>query len=63
VEVFSPVPALLARRAGYERGQLVVQSTRRAALHRFLPAWRAEIAAIPGRRARWSIDVDPAGFG
>ncbi|HTQ01092.1 MAG TPA: primosomal protein N' [Casimicrobiaceae bacterium] len=63
VDIFSPVPALLARRAGYERGQLVVQSARRAALHRFLPAWRAEIATIPGRRARWSIDVDPAGFG
>ena len=63
VDVFSPVPALLARRAGYERGQLVVQSARRAALHRFLPAWRAEIDTIPGRRARWSIDVDPAGFG
>ena len=63
VEVFSPVPALLARRAGFERGQLVVQSLRRPALQRFLPVWRAELASIPGRRARWSIDVDPAGFG
>ncbi|HEY5308597.1 MAG TPA: primosomal protein N', partial [Casimicrobiaceae bacterium] len=35
VDVFSPVPALLARRAGFERGQLVVQSARRAALQRF----------------------------
>ena len=29
VEIFSPVPALLARRAGFERGQVVVQSARR----------------------------------
>jgi len=63
VEVFSPVPALLARRAGYERSQLVVQSARRAPLQRFLPAWREALEALPGRRTRWSIDVDPAGFG
>ena len=63
VEVFSPVAALLARRAGYERSQLVVQSARRAALQRFLPMWRERIEALPGRRTRWSIDVDPASFG
>ncbi|HQR10035.1 MAG TPA: primosomal protein N' [Casimicrobiaceae bacterium] len=62
VEVYSPVKALLARRAGFERGQVVVQSARRAALQQFLPAWRAALAARPGRRVRWSIDVDPAGF-
>lgn len=63
VTVFSPVPALLSRRAGFERGQVVVQSARRAALQHFLPAWREALAALPGRRVRWSIDVDPAGFG
>ena len=63
VELFSPVAALLARRAGYERSQLVVQSARRPALQRFLPEWRERIEALPGRRTRWSIDVDPAGFG
>jgi primosomal protein N' (replication factor Y) (superfamily II helicase) len=62
VEVFSPVPALLARRAGFERGQLVVQGTRRVVLQRFLTAWRAAVEAIPGRRVRWGLDVDPAGF-
>jgi len=40
-----------------------VQSARRPALQRFLPAWRERIEALPGRRTRWSIDVDPAGFG
>jgi primosomal protein N' (replication factor Y) len=63
VDVFSPVPALLARRAGFERGQIVVQSVRRPALQRFLPAWRQALDALPGRKVRWSIDVDPAGFG
>jgi primosomal protein N' (replication factor Y) len=62
VEVFPPVPALLARRAGFERGQIVVQSARRAALQRFLPAWRDAIVRQPGRRVRWALDVDPAGF-
>ena len=63
VSVFSPVPALLSRRAGYERGQIVVQSSRRAALQRFLAAWREALAVAPGRRVRWALDVDPAGFG
>ena len=63
VEVFSPVAALLARRAGFERSQLVVQSPRRAALQRFLPEWRHRMEGLPGRRTRWAIDVDPAGFG
>jgi len=62
VEIFPPVPALLARRAGFERGQVVVQSARRAALQQFLPAWRASLAGQSGRRVRWALDVDPAGF-
>jgi len=62
VEIFPPVPALLARRAGFERGQLVVQSARRAALQQFLPSWRAALVRHPGRRVRWALDVDPAGF-
>jgi primosomal protein N' (replication factor Y) (superfamily II helicase) len=63
VEVLGVVPALLARRAGFERGQIVVQSARRPALQRFLPLWRQAIAVGSARRVRWSIDVDPAGFG
>jgi primosomal protein N' (replication factor Y) len=62
VEVFAPVPALLARRAGYERGQLVVQSERRSALQAFLPQWRDALPAIARKRVRYAIDVDPAGF-
>src|SRR5262249_32821061 len=47
VEVFPPVPAMLARRAGMERGQVLAQSSDRRALQRFLPAWREAIAALP----------------
>jgi len=64
VEVLAPVSALLARRAGFERAQIAVQSERRPALQRFLAAWMAALATAPGqRRVRWAIDVDPAGFG
>ncbi len=62
VDVFSPVPAALSRRAGQERGQILVRSDERAALQQFLPRWRAAIEALPGRRVRWALDVDPAGF-
>jgi primosomal protein N' (replication factor Y) len=62
VTVFPPVPALMPRRAGYERGQMLVQAQRRAELQRFLPQWQRALHDIPGKRVRWAIDVDPAGF-
>jgi primosomal protein N' (replication factor Y) len=62
VEVFPPVPAALARRAGAERAQVVAQSEDRGSLQRFLAQWRSAIVAIPGHRVRWSLDVDPLGF-
>ena len=64
VEVFAPVSALLARRAGFERAQIAVQSERRGALQRFLGEWHVALTDAPGqRRVRWALDVDPAGFG
>lgn len=59
VEAHAPVPALLARRAGFERGQLVVQASRRGELARFLDAWLPALEAMPRRRVRWGLDVDP----
>ncbi|HEY2970766.1 MAG TPA: primosomal protein N' [Casimicrobiaceae bacterium] len=61
-EVYSPVPAGLARRAGLERGQVLVQSSERSALHEFLPRWRALLETTRQRRVRWTIDVDPLEF-
>ena len=59
VTVYDPVPALLARRAGRERAQLLVQSASRPVLHRFLRAWYAGLSQQRASRARWSLDVDP----
>lgn len=62
VELFSPVAAALARRAGMERGQILVRCAQRAVLQRFLGRWRTELAGLARRRVRWSLDVDPIGF-
>ncbi len=62
IELFPPMPAVLARRAGMERGHVLAQSADRRSLQRFLPLWRSAVAALPGRRVRWSLDVDPLGF-
>jgi primosomal protein N' (replication factor Y) len=61
-EVYPPVPAAMARRAGLERGQVLTQSTQRSALHTLLPLWRTELERIGPRRVRWNLDVDPLGF-
>jgi primosomal protein N' (replication factor Y) (superfamily II helicase) len=61
-ELYPPVPAGLARRAGMERGQVLVQSSDRRSLQAFLPLWRAELEQLGERRVRWSIDVDPLSF-
>ena len=61
-EVYSPVAAAMARRAGLERGQVLVQSAERAALHEFLPRWRAQLESLRQRRVRWEVDVDPLAF-
>jgi primosomal protein N' (replication factor Y) len=62
VDAFAPMPSSMPRRRGYERGQLLVQSAHRKALHAFLPRWREALAAIAGTRVRWALDVDPASF-
>ena len=62
VQVFPPVPPALARRIGFERGQVLVQSVRRAPLQAFLPRWREALGALGATRVRWAIDVDPTSF-
>jgi primosomal protein N' (replication factor Y) len=59
VEVFDPVPAVLERKAGFERAQLLVRSTSRTALQRFLSGWREALSEREDRRVRWTLDVDP----
>lgn len=62
VHVFPPVPPALARRIGLERGQVLVQSARRASLQSFLPRWREALGTVGSTRVRWAIDVDPTAF-
>ena len=60
IALLGPVPALMERRAGRHRAQLLVESARRRPLHRFLGEWLDEIDGLPAaRRVRWSLDVDP----
>ncbi len=60
VEVMSPVPSPMERRAGRYRAQLLVRSKDESRFHRFLKAWVLGIEASPeAGRVRWSIDVDP----
>jgi primosomal protein N' (replication factor Y) len=61
--VYDPVPPTISRVAGMERLQLLVESSSRTRLQRFLAAWMPMLddarAAHKGL-ARWAIDVDPS---
>ena len=59
VDVFDAVPASLERKAGFERAQLMVRSTSRGAMQRFLAAWRETLRRRDQHRVRWTLDVDP----
>jgi primosomal protein N' (replication factor Y) len=58
--IWGPVPAPMERRAGRYRGQLLVQSGRRAELQAFLSAWVPRLRSLKVTAGvRWSLDVDP----
>ena len=60
IALLGPVPALMERRAGRYRAQLMVESAKRPPLQRFLGGWLAQIESLASaRRVRWSLDVDP----
>ena len=60
VTVFPPVPMAVQRVANVERAQMVVESTSRPALQRFLSAWQPLLhGARPKGLIRWAVDVDP----
>jgi primosomal protein N' (replication factor Y) len=59
-EVFAPVSAPLERRAGFERGQMLLRSRRRGDLQRLLDALVDALTQRTAKRVRWTIDVDPA---
>jgi primosomal protein N' (replication factor Y) len=59
-QVWGPAPAPVAKVAGRNRWQLILQATKRAALHRLVDQCLPDIERLPrARRVRWSLDVDP----
>jgi primosomal protein N' (replication factor Y) len=62
VEVFDPVPAQMSRLKGMERAYLLAQSGSRKKLQAFLAGWRSRLDALPSRKVRWILDVDPLEF-
>ena len=59
IQVYDPVPALMARLAGNERAQLLIEAHSRGALQKFLCAWMEALQAHKTRNVRWALDVDP----
>ena len=59
VQVWDPVPPTLARKAGFERRQLMIQANSRRALQQFLSQWLPAVRKVELRTVRWLIDVDP----
>ena len=63
VQVWDPVPPTLARKAGFERRQLMVQAKSRKALQQFLAGWLPLVGEYQTkeklRNLKWIIDVDP----
>ena len=65
VMIYPPVPPPVARVAGVERMQMLVESRSRVALQRLLAQWLPALHALRQKdkthRAvlRWAVDVDP----
>ena len=56
VLVRGPAPAMMPKRAGVWRAQLLLQATSRKALERCLEDWLRDPTKRPGK---WDADVDP----
>ncbi|CAN7633015.1 replication restart helicase PriA [Acidovorax sp. LjRoot117] len=64
VTLFPPVPLTIQRVANVERAQMLMESSSRAALQRFLAAWQPVLQvtrSAPEHKGlvRWLVDVDP----
>lgn len=62
ITLFDPAPMSLARLAGLERAQMLLQSGSRPRLQAFLHAWSEWLHAAPAHGVRWHLDVDPIEF-
>jgi len=60
VLVMGPVPAIMEKRAGRYRAQLLLSSANRKPIHQLLDHYTQTISALKlAKKVRWSIDVDP----
>lgn len=60
LRISEPIPALMERRAGWHRAQLLLQADSHGVLQKRLAAWAPLLDDLPsGRALRWSLDVDP----
>ncbi|WP_329741667.1 primosomal protein N' [Dyella sp. A6] len=60
LQLAGPMPAPMPLRAGRHRGQLLLESQSRQALHATARPWMIALAQCPAsRKVRWSLDVDP----
>jgi primosomal protein N' (replication factor Y) len=60
VKLFGPIPAVMERKAGYFRAQLLVQSQNRETLQQALDVLLNTIDELkPKHNLRWFLDVDP----
>ncbi|MBQ0933797.1 replication restart helicase PriA [Ideonella paludis] len=62
VTFYAPVPPHVAKVAGLERRQMLIEASTRPGLQRLLAAWMPQLPALRGQHkglARWAMDVDP----
>ena len=64
LRLLGPVAAAMARRAGRYHAQLLLESSERTTLHRFIDAWLPIVETLArARRVRSALDVDPLDIG
>ncbi len=60
LQLFGPIPALIEKRSGRYRYQLVIQASTRKSLHAHLDSWLDYLDTLKiGKKVRWSLDIDP----
>jgi len=60
VLVMGPVPAIMEKRAGRYRAQLLLSSPNRKPIHQLLDHYIEAVSALKlAKKVRWSIDIDP----
>lgn len=59
-QIYGPIPALIEKKSGKFRAQLLIQAKQRVNLQKSLHPILQEIESLTsGRKVRWSLDVDP----